>query len=417
MDKIKVKQPLVEMDGDEMTRVIWARIKEQFILPYLDVRLEYYDLSVTNRDATDDQVTVDAARATLEHGVAVKCATITPNEGRVREFGLKRQWLSPNATIRGIMDGTIFRKPITLANVPPKVKAWKKPITVARHSYGDIYRDQEVVVEAPGRVELVYTPEGGGEPVRLLVNDFRGGGVAMAMFNTDASIRSFAKACFTYALDEKTNLWFGTKDTISKKYHARFRDLFQEEADARGAALAGAGITYSYFLIDDAVAQTLKNEGGYLWACMNYDGDVMSDMVAEGFGSLGLMTSVLVNPDGKYEYEAAHGTVTRHYRRHQRGEETSTNSVASIFAWTGALARRGQLDETPEVVAFARALEGAVTDTIEGGTMTRDLLSLTTSPNPKGVNTFEFMDAVAARLAARLEAAGAGVVPGARGGA
>jgi isocitrate dehydrogenase len=402
MEKIKVKQPIVEMDGDEMTRVIWARIKEQLVLPYLDVDLKYYDLSVTHRDATDDKVTVAAAEATLEYGVAVKCATITPNEDRVTEFNLKRQWPSPNGTIRGIMDGTVFRKPITLSNVPAKVKAWKKPITVARHAFGDIYRDQELVVQSPGTVELVYTPRDGGAAQRLVVNDFSGGGVAMGMFNTDASIRSFARACFTYALGERINIWFGTKDTISKRYHARFRVLFQEEADARKADLEAAGITYSYFLIDDAVAQTLKNEGGYLWACMNYDGDVMSDMVAEGFGSLGLMTSVLVNPDGKYEYEAAHGTVTRHFRRHERGEETSTNSVASIFAWTGALARRGELDGTPAVVDFARALEGAVTDTIEGGTMTRDLLSLTTSPNPQGVNTFQFMDAVEQRLAARL---------------
>ena len=402
MEKIKVKQPIVEMDGDEMTRVIWARIKEQFIVPYLDVDLKYYDLSVTHRDATDDRVTVEAAEATLRYGVAVKCATITPNEDRVTEFKLKRQWPSPNGTIRGIMDGTVFRKPITLDNVPAKVKAWKKPITVARHAFGDIYRDQELVVQRPGKVELVYTPSDGSAAQRLVVNDFSGGGVAMGMFNTDASIRSFAKACFTYALGERMNIWFGTKDTISKKYHARFRVLFQEEADARQADLEAAGITYSYFLIDDAVAQTLKNEGGYLWACMNYDGDVMSDMVAEGFGSLGLMTSVLVNPDGKYEYEAAHGTVTRHFRRHERGEETSTNSVASIFAWSGALARRGEMDGTPEVVDFARALEGAVTDTIQGGTMTRDLLSLTTSPNPQGVNTFQFMDAVGQRLASRL---------------
>jgi isocitrate dehydrogenase len=408
MDKITVARPIVEMDGDEMTRVIWARIKEQLILPYLDVDLRYFDLAVTNRDATDDQVTVDAARATLDVGVAVKCATITPNEDRVREFGLKKQWPSPNGTIRGIMDGTIFRKPITLATIPPKVKAWKKPITVARHSFGDIYRDQELVVRGPGTVELVYTPRNGEAPQRLLVNDFGAGGVVMGMFNTDASIRSFARACFTYALGERINIWFGTKDTISKKYHARFREIFQEEAEARRAALAEAGVTYSYFLIDDAVAQTMKNEGGYLWACMNYDGDVMSDMVAEGFGSLGLMTSVLVNPDGKYEYEAAHGTVTRHFRRYQRGEETSTNSVASIFAWTGALARRGELDGTPAVVGFARTLEKAVTDTIEGGVMTRDLLSLTTTPDPRGVSTFDFLDAVAARLQAGVAAGAAG---------
>lgn len=397
MAKITVKSPIVEMDGDEMTRVIWARIKDQLILPYLDVNLLYYDLSVTHRDATDDQVTAESARATLEHGVAVKCATITPNEDRVTEFGLKKQWPSPNGTIRSIMDGTVFRKPITLANIPPRVKAWKKPVTIARHAFGDIYRDQEMVITQPGTVELVYTPRD-GQPQRLTINDFKGPGVVMGMFNLDVSIRSFAKACFTYAITEKINLWFNTKDTISKKYHTRFREIFAEEAEARKAEMDEAGITYSYFLIDDAVAQMMKNEGGQLWACMNYDGDVMSDMVSEGFGSLGLMTSVLVNPDGKFEYEAAHGTVTRHFRRHQKGERTSTNSVASIFAWSGAIGRRGEMDGTPDVVAFARKLEQAVIDTIEGGVMTGDLVPLTTSPNPRGVDTWEFMDAVAACL-------------------
>jgi len=400
VSKIKVKTPLVEMDGDEMTRVIWARIKEQFILPHLEIDLKYFDLSVTHRDSTDDKVTVDAANACLEYGVGVKCATITPNEDRVKEFGLKKQWASPNGTIRSIMDGTVFRKPITLSNVPPRVRSWKKPIVVARHAFGDIYRDQEMVIKAPGKVELVYTPDG-GEPQRLLVNAFKGGGgVAMAMFNTDKSITSFAKAVFTYALGEKLNIWFNTKDTISKKYHVRFREIFQQESEDRKAELEQAGITYSYYLIDDAVAQVLKSEGGHLWACMNYDGDVMSDMVAEGFGSLGLMTSVLVSPDGKYEYEAAHGTVTRHFRRHQKGEETSTNSVASIFAWTGAIGRRGQLDGTPEVTEFARRLEQSVIDTIEGGTMTGDLVRLSTSPNPKQSNTFGFMDAVAQKVEA-----------------
>jgi len=401
MTKIKVKNPIVEMDGDEMTRVIWAKIKEQLILPFLDVDLKYYDLSVTHRDETDDQVTVDSAKATLEHGVAVKCATITPNEDRVKEFGLKKQWASPNGTIRAIMDGTVFRKPITLQSIPPAVKSWKKPITVARHAFGDIYRDQELVVEQPGTVELVFTPAG-GEPQRLTINDFQGGGVVMGMFNTDKSITSFARACVTFALGEKMNLWFGTKDTISKKYHGRFRELFQQEVDRRKAELDAAGITYSYFLIDDAVAQTMKNEGGYLWCCMNYDGDVMSDMVAQGFGSLGMMTSVLVNPDGKYEYEAAHGTVTRHFRRHQRGERTSTNSVASIFAWTGGIGRRGEMDGTREVTAFARKLEQAVLDTIEGGTMTGDLVPLTTLSNPKSVDTWEFLDAVESKLRASL---------------
>jgi isocitrate dehydrogenase len=400
VSKITVKNPIVEMDGDEMTHVIWARIKEQFIHPHLDVDLRYYDLSVTSRDQTDDQVTVDAALAILQHGVGVKCATITPNEDRVKEFGLKKQWPSPNGTIRGIMDGTVFRKPITLQTIPPRVKSWKKPITIARHAFGDIYRDQEILVDQPGTVELVYTPSNGAAQ-RFLVNEFTGGGVAMGMFNTDASITSFARACFNYAIDEKIDVWFNTKDTISKKYHGHFRELFEREAAARAKDMAAAGISYRYFLIDDAVAQMMKNEGGQLWACMNYDGDVMSDMVSEGFGSLGLMTSVLVNPDGKYEYEAAHGTVTRHFRRHQRGEETSTNSVASIFAWTGALARRGQLDGTPDVVDFARRLEQAVIDTIEGGVMTRDLVPLTTTPNPRGVNTWEFMGAVAAKLQER----------------
>ncbi|MGI8423737.1 MAG: NADP-dependent isocitrate dehydrogenase [Chloroflexota bacterium] len=400
MTKIKVKTPIVEMDGDEMTRVIWARIKEQLILPHLNVDLKYFDLSVTHRDQTDDQVTVDAANACLEYGVGVKCATITPNEDRVTEFSLKKQWASPNGTIRSIMDGTVFRKPITLSNIPPRVRMWKKPIVVARHAFGDIYRDQEMVISGPGKVELVYTPEG-GDPQRLLINNFKGSsstGVAMGMFNTDKSIGSFAKSVFTYALGEKLNIWFNTKDTISKKYHTRFREIFQAEADARKSDMDKAGINYGYYLIDDAVAQVLKCEGGHLWACMNYDGDVMSDMVAEGFGSLGLMTSVLVSPDGKYEYEAAHGTVTRHFRRHQKGEETSTNSVASIFAWTGAIGRRGQLDKTPEVTSFAQRVEVAVIDTIESGTMTGDLTRLTTTPNPTHANTFSFMDAVAAKL-------------------
>ena len=405
MSKIRVQRPIVEMDGDEMTRVIWARIKDQLILPYLDIDLEYYDLSVTHRDETDDKVTVDSANATLKHGVAVKCATITPNDDRVREFGLKKQWPSPNGTIRAIMDGTVFRKPITLRNIPAAVKSWKKPITIARHAFGDIYRDQEMVIDRPGTVELTFRPADGSAPVSQVVNEFKGSsptGISMAMFNTDSSIRSFAKSCFTYAIAEKCNIWFNAKDTISKKYHARFRDIFAEEAASRASEISAAGITYSYYLIDDAVAQVMKHEGGHLWACMNYDGDVLSDMVAAGFGSLGLMTSVLVNPDGKYEYEAAHGTVTRHFRRHQRGEETSTNSVASIFAWSGAIGRRGQLDGSADVVAFAQAIEHAVIETIEGGTMTKDLLALTTTEHPHGVDTWAFMDAVASRLKAAL---------------
>ena len=381
MSKIKVKTPLVEMDGDEMTRVIWKEIKDRFIHPFLDIELEYYDLSVTHRDKTDDKVTVDSAQATLKHGVAVKCATITPNADRVKEYSLKKEWPSPNGTIRSILDGTVFRKPIIINNIPAAVRSWKKPISIGRHAYGDIYRNVELLIPGPGKVELVYTDVAGAEK-----------------HNLDKSIVSFAKSCFNYAISEKIDLWFATKDTISKKYHARFRAIFDEMAVEKEAELKAAGITYSYFLIDDAVAQIMKHEGGMLWALMNYDGDVMSDMVASGFGSLGLMTSVLVSPEGKYEYEAAHGTVTRHYRKYQKGEITSTNSVASIFAWTGAIAKRGELDGTPEVTAFAHKLEKAVIDTIEAGEMTKDLISLSTAPNKKELDTFQFMEAVAKKL-------------------
>ena len=371
MSKIKVKTPLVEMDGDEMTRVIWKEIKDRFIHPFLDIELEYYDLSVTHRDKTDDKVTVDSAQATLKHGVAVKCATITPNADRVKEYSLKKEWPSPNGTIRSILDGTVFRKPIIINNIPAAVRSWKKPISIGRHAYGDIYRNVELLIPGPGKVELVYTDVAGAEKQRVLVHDYKGAGVTMGMHNLDKSIISFAKSCFNYAISEKIDLWFATKDTISKKYHARFRAIFDEMAVEKEAELKAAGITYSYFLIDDAVAQIMKHEGGMLWALMNYDGDVMSDMVASGFGSLGLMTSVLVSPEGKYEYEAAHGTVTRHYRKYQKGEITSTNSVASIFAWTGAIAKRGELDGTPEVTAFAHKLEKAVIDTIEAGKIGR----------------------------------------------
>lgn len=398
MSKIKVKTPLVELDGDEMTRIIWKEIKDRFIYPYLDIELEYYDLSVTHRDNTDDQVTVDAANAIKKHGVGVKCATITPNGDRVKEFSLKKEWPSPNGTIRSILDGTVFRKPIIINNIPPAVKSWKKPIIIGRHAYGDIYRDVEMLVDEPGKVELVYTLADGTEKQRLLVKDFPGSGVALAMHNLDKSIRSFAKSCFNYAISEKVNIWFATKDTISKKYHSRFRQIFDEEREARAKELEQVGIDYYYYLIDDAVAQVMKNEGGMLWALMNYDGDVMSDMVASGFGSLGLMTSVLVSPDEKYEYEAAHGTVTRHFRKHQNGEQTSTNSVASIFAWTGALQKRGELDNTPELVEFSHRLEKAVISTIESGEMTKDLLNLSESGNKKGLNTFEFMDAIKKKL-------------------
>jgi len=398
MSKIKVKTPLVEMDGDEMTRVIWKEIKDRFIHPFLDIELEYYDLSVTHRDKTDDKVTVDSAQATLKHGVAVKCATITPNADRVKEYSLKKEWPSPNGTIRSILDGTVFRKPIIINNIPAAVRSWKKPISIGRHAYGDIYKNVELLIPGPGKVELVYTDAGGAEKQRVLVHDYKGAGVTMAMHNLDKSIISFAKSCFNYALSEKIDLWFATKDTISKKYHARFRAIFDEMAVEKEAELKAAGITYSYFLIDDAVAQIMKHQGGMLWALMNYDGDVMSDMVASGFGSLGLMTSVLVSPEGKYEYEAAHGTVTRHYRKYQKGETTSTNSVASIFAWTGAIAKRGELDGTPEVTAFAHKLEKAVIDTIEAGEMTKDLISLSTAPSKKELDTFQFMEAVAKKL-------------------
>ncbi|MCB1193466.1 MAG: NADP-dependent isocitrate dehydrogenase [Leptospiraceae bacterium] len=398
MSKIKVKTPLVELDGDEMTRIIWKEIKDRFIYPYLDINLEYYDLSVTHRDETNDQVTVDSANAIKKHGVGVKCATITPNGDRVKEFSLKKEWPSPNGTIRSILDGTVFRKPIIINNIPPAVKSWKKPIMIGRHAYGDIYRDVELQVTDPGKVELVYTLADGTEKQRILVHDYKGSGVALAMHNLDKSIQSFAKSCFNYAISEKVNLWFATKDTISKKYHARFRQIFDEEAKARAKELEIAGIGYYYYLIDDAVAQIMKNEGGMLWALMNYDGDVMSDMVASGFGSLGLMTSVLVSPEGNFEYEAAHGTVTRHFRKHQKGEETSTNSVASIFAWTGALHKRGELDKNDELVQFAEKLEKAVIDTIESGEMTKDLIGLSTSEKKIGLNTFAFLDAVKNRL-------------------
>jgi isocitrate dehydrogenase len=397
MSKIKVKTPLVELDGDEMTRIIWKEIKERFIYPYLDIELEYYDLGVEYRDKTDDQVTIDSAKAIQKHGVGVKCATITPNADRVKEFSLKKEWPSPNGTIRSILDGTVFRKPIIINNIPPAVKAWKKPIIIGRHAYGDLYKDVEMQIPGPGKVELVYTSAEGKEE-RVLVHDFKGPGVVMGQHNLDKSIESFAKSCFNYAISEKVPLWFATKDTISKKYHARFRAIFDAEAQRRDAELKAAGIYYNYYLIDDAVAQIMKNEGGMLWALMNYDGDVQSDMVASGFGSLGLMTSVLVSPDGKYEYEAAHGTVTRHYRQYQKGETTSTNSVASIFAWTGALHKRGELDGNSELMDFAKRLEKAVIDTIESGEMTKDLIPLSTASNKKQLDTFQFMEAIQKRL-------------------
>ncbi len=405
MAKIQVKTPLVELDGDEMTRVMWAMLKEKLILPYLDVQLEYYDLHVKHRDDTDDQVTVQAAEAIKRHGVGVKCATITPDAGRVTEYQLKKQWKSPNGTIRALLDGTVFRAPILLDCLTPGVASWKKPIVIGRHAYGDVYKNAELPVSGPGTAELVFTPAGGGEPQRLVIHEFKGPGIIQGIHNTDASITSFARACCTFALDQKIDLWFATKDTISKTYDARFRVIFQEVYEREFAsAFKAAGIEYFYTLIDDAVARVMKSEGGFLWACKNYDGDVMSDMLASAYGSLALMTSVLVSPQGCFEYEAAHGTVQRHYYKHLKGESTSTNSMALIFAWSGALRKRGELDGTPDVVAFADALEDASRETIAKGIMTGDLARIAT-PRPAGhVDTAGFIDAVAATLAAKLAA-------------
>jgi len=386
------------MDGDEMTRIIWKMIKEKLLLPRLTMDLKYFDLGIRRRDETDDRVTIDAANAVKECGVGVKCATITPNAARVKEYNLKQAWKSPNGTIRSILDGTVFRKPIIVKSIPPAVRSWKKPISIGRHAYGDIYKSVEYKISGAGTAELVFTPEGGKGKVSLLVHEFKGPGVIMGIHNTEKSIRSFAKACINYALGEKCDLWFGAKDTISKTYHGFFKEVFDHEAEARRADFEKQGIRYRYMLIDDAVAQIMKAEGGMLWACMNYDGDVMSDMVASGFGSLGLMTSVLVSPEGKYLYEAAHGTVMRHYYEHLKGNPTSTNSVASIFAWTGALSRRGDMDGTPEVTAFARRLEQVVVTTIEGGVMTKDLAAIAEPKPAKFALTEEFLNAVANRL-------------------
>ncbi len=403
--KIAVKTPIAELDGDEMTRVIWSMIKDKLILPHLDVKLEYYDLGVKERDRTDDAVTLAAAEAIGRLGVGVKCATITPDADRVGEYSLKKAWPSPNGTLRGILDGTVFRKPILVKNIKPAVRSWVKPIVIGRHAYGDLYKAVDFAVPGAGLAELVYTPKGGGEASRVKIHEFSGPGVVQGMHNTDASIESFAKACFAYALSEKTDLWFAAKDTISKTYHARFKDIFTEAAAARGDALREAGIAYRYMLIDDAVAQVMKHPGGMLWACTNYDGDVFSDMIASGFGSLGMMSSVLVSPDGAFEYEAAHGTVRRHYYEHLKGNPTSTNSVASIFAWSGALRKRGELDATPEVTRFADELEAAVIGIIERGIVTKDLVALV-EPRPAGYESTEgFIDEVAASLGRRLAGA------------
>ena len=404
MTKIAMKTPLVEMDGDEMTRIIWQTIKDELICPYVDLKTEYYDLGLEYRDKTDDQVTVDSAEATKRLGVAVKCATITPNAQRVEEYHLKQMWKSPNGTIRAMLDGTVFRAPIVVKGIDPVVSCWKKPITIARHAYGDVYKNAEMRIPGPGKVELVYTAADGTE-TRELVHDFTGAGVVQGMHNLDDSIESFARSCFEYALSTKQDLWFATKDTISKKYDHRFKDVF---ADLYGAEykekFEALGIEYFYTLIDDAVARIMKAEGGFIWACKNYDGDVMSDMLSSAFGSLAMMTSVLVSPHGYYEYEAAHGTVQRHYYKHLKGEPTSTNSVATIFAWTGALRKRGELDETPELIDFANRLEAATIHTIEAGKMTGDLARITSLENPTTLGTREFILAIRETLDAEAAA-------------
>ena len=393
-----MKTPLVEMDGDEMTRIIWRLVKERLIEPHVDLKTEYYDLGLSMRDATDDAVTAEAAEATKRLGVAVKCATITPNAARVAEYGLKQMWKSPNGTIRAILDGTVFRAPILVRGIEPVVRSWTAPITIARHAYGDVYKNAEMIVPGAGKVELVFTGVDGSES-RELVHEFAGPGVVQGMHNLDASIASFARSCFTFALDSHQDLWFSTKDTISKKYDHRFKDIFAEIFEAEYAeAFAQAGIEYFYTLIDDAVARVMKSQGGFIWACKNYDGDVMSDMVSSAFGSLAMMTSVLVSPAGVYEYEAAHGTVQRHYYKHMSGERTSTNSVATIFAWTGALRKRAELDGLERLSAFADKLEHATLSAIEDGEMTGDLARITTLENPRTLSTEEFIDAVAARL-------------------
>ena len=398
MPRIPMITPLVEMDGDEMTRVLWQIIKDELILPFVDLKTEYYDLGLKHRDETNDQVTVDSANATKKYGVAVKCATITPNAQRVEEYDLHKMWPSPNGTIRAMLDGTVFRAPIVVKGIEPCVKNWKKPITLARHAYGDVYKNTEMIIPGPGKVELVYTAADGTEE-RALVHEFKGPGVAQGMHNLNASIESFARSCFEYALATKQDLWFATKDTISKKYDHTFKDIFAEIFEAEyKQKFDAAGIEYFYTLIDDAVARVMKAEGGFIWACKNYDGDVMSDMVSSAFGSLAMMTSVLVSPDGTFEYEAAHGTVQRHYYKHLAGQETSTNSVATIFAWSGALRKRGELDELPELVDFANRLEKATIDTIEAGEMTGDLARITTLENPTTLNTRDFIGAIAGRL-------------------
>ena len=402
MDKIKMTTPLVEMDGDEMTRILWKMIKDELLLPFIDLNTEYYDLGLEYREKTKDQVTIDSANATMKYGVAVKCATITPNAARMPEYNLSQMWKSPNGTIRAMLDGTVFRAPIVVKGIEPYVKTWKKPITIARHAYGDVYKASEMKIPAAGKTELVYTDKNGKE-TRELIHEFDGPGIIQGMHNVNASIESFARSCFNYALETKQDLWFASKDTISKKYDHTFKDIFADIFAAEyKEKFDEAGIEYFYTLLDDAVARVIKSEGGYIWACKNYDGDVMSDMVATAFGSLAMMTSVLVSPKGYYEYEAAHGTVQRHYYKYLKGESTSTNSVATIFAWTGALNKRGELDKIPELCEFAKKLEKATIDTIESGTMTKDLALMTTIENPTVETSEGFIKAIRKTLEAML---------------
>ena len=401
MKKIQMVTPLVEMDGDEMTRILWKMIKDELILPFVDLKSEYYDLGLVHRDETADQVTIDSANATKKYGVAVKCATITPNTQRMSEYNLHQMWKSPNGTIRSMLDGTVFRAPITIPSIPPAVKFWKKPITIARHAYGDVYKGVEIRAEEPGVAKLVFEGES-GKVEEQIIHNFAGPGVIQGMHNTDKSIRSFAHACFKYALDIKQSIWFATKDTISKKYDGQFKAIFEDVFKEYAEAFEKAGIEYFYTLIDDAVARVMRSEGGFIWACKNYDGDVMSDMVSTAFGSLAMMTSVLVSPDGKYEYEAAHGTVTRHYYKYLKGEETSTNPMATIFAWSGAFRKRGEMDNLPELINYADQLEAACLDTLNEGIVTKDLANLLEGVTPQVKNSADFLAAIRERLEKRL---------------
>ena len=401
MKKIQMTTPLVEMDGDEMTRILWKMIKDELILPFVDLKTIYFDLGLPERDKTDDRITVEAAEATKQYGVAVKCATITPNAQRMTEYNLHQMWKSPNGTIRSLLDGTVFRTPITIPSIKPAVKSWQKPITIARHAYGDVYKNVEIRAAQAGTAKLVFEGADGAKE-EMVIHEFKGPGVLQGMHNTDKSITSFAHACFKFAIDSKQDLWFSTKDTISKKYDARFREIFDEVFEQYKSDFERLGIEYFYTLIDDAVARVIRSNGGFIWACKNYDGDVMSDMVSTAFGSLAMMTSVLVSPDGKYEYEAAHGTVTRHYYKHLAGETTSTNPMATIFAWSGALRKRGEMDNLPELVNYANQLEDACFDTLNDGIVTKDLVNLMEGIEPKAVSSADFMAAIRERLDRRM---------------